>query len=95
MAGIIPGFLITWVGMPKHADPATLDPAIMNNLAVIYLPCTAIFHGLAISMLLFYRINRGAHDDNLRKIREAAATAAAAREGAAAGETPVTQASSL
>jgi Na+/melibiose symporter-like transporter len=80
LAGIIPGLLLTYVGMPENAKPHTLDPAIMNNLALIYLPCTAAFSGLAIATLMFYRIDRGVHEGNLRRLREAAAAGETAVE---------------
>ena len=87
LAGIVPGFLLTYVGMPEKANPATLDPSIMTNLALIYLPATATFSALAIASLMFYRINRGAHEENLRKLGQAAA----AGESAAEAESPVAE----
>lgn len=76
VASIIPGFLLLWVGMPEKARPEALDPAIMTNLALLYLPATALFALMAIGAIMFYRLDRAGHEANLAKLEEVAALGA-------------------
>ena len=76
VASIIPGFLLLWVGMPEKAKPESLDPSIMTNLALLYLPATAVFALMAIGAIMFYRLDRAGHEANLAKLEEVAALAA-------------------
>lgn len=76
VASIIPGFLLLWVGMPDKAKPESLDPSIMTNLALLYLPATALFALMAISAIMFYRLDRAGHEANLAKLADAAALGA-------------------
>ena len=68
VAGIIPGFMLLWVGMPEKAKPETLDPSVMTNLALMYLPTAVIFGGLAIAALTHYRLDHATHEANLAKL---------------------------
>ena len=85
LASVVPGFLLKYVGLPIGKLPSEIDPAIMTELALIYLPMTASFSALAILALTLYRIDKNAHEENLRKISEAAA----AGETAAEAESPI------
>jgi len=67
--------LLTFVHFPAHADPATLDPQIPRNLALAYFPVTFAFYALALGCLSFYRIDRAAHEENLRRLTEEAVLA--------------------
>jgi Na+/melibiose symporter-like transporter len=69
VAGIIPGFMLLWVGMPEKAKPESLDPSVMNNLALLYLPTSVVFGSLAIGALTFYKLDRSAHEANLAKLQ--------------------------
>jgi glycoside/pentoside/hexuronide:cation symporter, GPH family len=72
---IIPGVLLTVVGFPEKAKPGSIDPEILTNLAYIYVP-VVYFAVLAMAgMLVFYKISKEAHEQNLAKLREVAATA--------------------
>ena len=70
-----PASLITFVGFPVHAVQGTVDPAIVRHLAILYLPCIAIFNGGSVAMLLLYRLDRTTQERNLERLREAAALA--------------------
>ena len=67
---VVPGLLLALVGFPSHADPTTLDPRIMRNLALISMPLHVVLGIAAASVLLFYRIDRGTHEANLAKLGE-------------------------
>jgi Na+/melibiose symporter-like transporter len=73
----IPGVLLTAVGFPEKATPGEVDPAILNRLAMVYIP--AILFGLVCSatVLLRYRLDQATHEKNLATLRESAATAEA------------------
>ncbi|HEY5107934.1 MAG TPA: MFS transporter [Caulobacteraceae bacterium] len=73
VATLLPGLLLAFVRFPLHASPETLDPAIMRHLAIIYLPLTVGLSLCSTTMLLFYRIDRRSHEDNLRRLADSAA----------------------
>lgn len=74
-AGVVPGFLLTLVHYPKGAAPGHVAPAILNQLAIIYLPLVTVLYLCSTSMLMLYRIDRQQHEDNLERIAESAALA--------------------
>lgn len=88
VAGILPGVMIQIVGLPRgrHVDPASVDPSIMHNLALMYLPGAAAFSAFAIAALTLYRIDKNAHEANLERLREVAAAAETAAEGRDSGD---------
>ncbi|MGI8839981.1 MAG: MFS transporter [Caulobacteraceae bacterium] len=67
--------LLTIVHFPAHADPAHLDPQIPRNLAIAYFPLTFTFYAIALGALSFYRIDRAAHEENVRTLAAEAALA--------------------
>jgi len=67
----IPGVLLDYVGFPKGAKPGHVSTAVLNHLALIYLPLIAGLCLAAISMLLFYQIDRGRHAQNLSRVAQA------------------------
>ncbi len=72
-AALIPGLLLALVAFPAHARPGHVDVEILRRLIVIYLP---IYTGLTLcstSALMFYRITRGEHEDNLRRLADSEA----------------------
>ena len=69
------GALISLVRFPTHAIQGSVDPAILRQLALVYLPTVATLSGLSIFVLVFYRIDRATHEDNLARLRDAAALA--------------------
>lgn len=90
IGAFIGGLLLTVVHFPAHAAQGSVDPAIMRQLVIIYLPLSVIISVIAIAALGLYRINRGVHERNLATLEEAAAAAGAAHmvEGLAVGDTP-------
>ena len=70
--------IIALVHMPAHAQQGTVGPEILRHLGLIYLPVSAVMNGLAISVLVFYRIDQAAHERNLAVLATRGDTAAAA-----------------
>ena len=80
VATFLPGLMVTYVGLPVHARPKTLDPAIMIHLATLYLPMAIGLMLCSTTCIFFYRIDRAQHEDNLRRLADAAAFAEKAEE---------------
>ena len=68
LGAMVASFLLALVHMPAKADPATLDPAIPKNLALVYFPTVFVLYAVALVCIGFYRIDRGRHEENLRKL---------------------------
>ncbi|MBS0410277.1 MAG: MFS transporter [Proteobacteria bacterium] len=82
--------IVTAVHFPAHAQQGTVDPHIIRNLGLAYLPVSAVMSALAIFVLRFYRIDQATHERNLANLQEAAATAEMGH-----GEDPATRASAI
>lgn len=82
LATILPGLVLAAVHFPEKARPGAVDPAILHQLAMIYLPLTVVMSLASIFTWKFYRIDADAHARALATIGEAAASAEAARETA-------------
>lgn len=67
------GVLLTFVAFPQQAVPGQVDPQILRNLALIYLPVAVTLATCALAMLSLLRVDRAQHDENLRKLGEAPA----------------------
>ena len=67
------GILIDLVHFPQHATPQTLDPHIIRNLVMVYLPTQFVLLSFTIFFLSRYQIDRSAHEDNLKRLQDAAA----------------------
>lgn len=64
------GFVISMAHFPAHADPATIDPAIMRHLFEVYLPVLAVLHLLAFYFFSTYKITRAQHVENVKRLAE-------------------------
>jgi Na+/melibiose symporter-like transporter len=78
LATILPGVLLAIVKFPVGAKPATLDPGVMRQLAVIYILLSLTLSLGAMLVWLTFRIDQAAHERNLEAI--------AARRAAAEGD---------
>ena len=64
--------MIAFIHFPSGAKPGTVPPEIVRNLGLTFVPATAILYGLAVILLLGYRISRASHAESLRKLAAAA-----------------------
>ena len=62
--------LLTYVAFPQGAKPGAVDPDMLRNLALIYLPTIGAFYAVAISCLFLYKIDKSVHEENLRILNE-------------------------
>ncbi len=76
VGSVIAGALVSLVAFPVRAKTGSVDPDILRHLALLYLPCIAALNGAAIVALSFHRMDRATHEQNLARLREAAALAA-------------------
>ena len=85
LTGALGGFfgtlILHFVRFPNHAVPGTVDPDILRSMVLIFIPISAIFNGVAIAALSFYRIDKASHERNQSLLREAEAGAAALEKG--------------
>ena len=72
----ISGAVLAAIAFPENAKRGQVDPEIIHNMGLIYLPVIGVLFGLGIVSLSFFNIDKAKHEDNLRKL-------AAARSGAA------------
>jgi GPH family glycoside/pentoside/hexuronide:cation symporter len=70
------GLLLEAAHFPAHAVPGHVDPAILRNFALIYLPTTALTYIAATALIGFYPITREGHAENLRRLAAEAGQAA-------------------
>jgi Na+/melibiose symporter-like transporter len=71
IGGMVGGLILVLVRFPVGAQTSHLDsvdPAIMRNLALLWLPSALLLNLAAVSMLFFYRLNRGSHEANLEAL---------------------------
>jgi Na+/melibiose symporter-like transporter len=62
------GLLLGAVGFPRDAKPGLVDPAVIRQLALIYVSILVTVYAIAIGFLSAYRIDRATHEDNLRRL---------------------------
>jgi len=60
------GIILSYVQFPEHAKPGHVDPGILRNLALVYIPVMAILFLLSGGFTALYRIDRRSHEENLR-----------------------------
>jgi Na+/melibiose symporter-like transporter len=65
--------LLGLVGFPAHAEPGHVDPSIVLRLVLIFVPLQTALYAVTVLLLTRYRISRDSHQDNLRKLADAAA----------------------
>jgi GPH family glycoside/pentoside/hexuronide:cation symporter len=83
----VSGLLLSVVGFPKGADPASVDPQIVLRLVLVYAPTLIVLYGAGMACLLGYRITRERHARNVRLLaeREAGSVVETLAVGALAG----------
>eukprot|EP00456_Euglypha_rotunda_P078697 TRINITY_DN75330_c0_g1_i1.p2 TRINITY_DN75330_c0_g1~~TRINITY_DN75330_c0_g1_i1.p2 ORF type:complete len:148 (-),score=41.40 TRINITY_DN75330_c0_g1_i1:123-566(-) len=69
------GLILSSIGFPEKADPATVDPSVVGKLVQIYAGNMTVFVSLAIVALSFYPITRAIHEQTLRLLSQRAQSA--------------------
>jgi GPH family glycoside/pentoside/hexuronide:cation symporter len=71
IGGVIGGLILTVVHFPAHALPGTVDPAILRRLVLISMPAVVVLGLIATGVMIFYKIDKAAHEQNLETLRGA------------------------
>lgn len=66
----ISGIVLTVVAFPDKAERGAVDPGVLQELALVYIPTYSIFFAGAIGFVLMFRIDRARHEENLRALGE-------------------------
>ncbi|HEY5338632.1 MAG TPA: MFS transporter [Rhizomicrobium sp.] len=69
------GLILSAAHFPAHAVPGHVDPQIIRNFALIYLPVTVVLYLVAMAIIGLYPITRETHEENLRKLASEVAQA--------------------
>jgi GPH family glycoside/pentoside/hexuronide:cation symporter len=70
---LLSGLLLGAVGFPDNAVPGHVDPLVIRNMALVYLPSVVILYGIGILIISRFPIDRKDHEENLRKLVSEAA----------------------
>ncbi len=74
IGGLIGAVILELVHFPVGAQTSAIDyvdPTIMRNMVLLWLPATMGLNVLAVTLLLFYRLDRSSHEANLQALRSA------------------------
>ncbi|NGY03255.1 MFS transporter [Solimonas terrae] len=63
------GVVLSAIHFPEKADPATVDPAIVNEMTLVAAVCMGVFATLAILILQFYPITRESHQRTIEALK--------------------------
>ncbi len=69
IGNILSGVLLTMVGFPEKADPATLDPAVVEQLVWAKVIVLGVFVTLALIAVAFYPISRQSHERTIEALK--------------------------
>ena len=69
------GLLLAFVHFPAHASQVTIDPHIVRNLVLIYMPVHIALIAISIAFFSRYRIDKSEHEETLRQLAASAAIA--------------------
>ncbi len=71
----VAGIILSLVAFPSEARPGAVDEETLRSMALYYVPAIVTLYAISITCLCFYKIDRAAHEENLRKLRAAATPA--------------------
>lgn len=60
--------ILSVIGFPRHAQPGAVDPEIITNLALVFVPVLSVLYLISAFFLTAFRISRAAHEENLQKL---------------------------
>ncbi|MCC6920518.1 MAG: MFS transporter [Alphaproteobacteria bacterium] len=66
---MVAGVVLSIISFPVGAKPADVDPEVIRNLALVYIPVLAGLYGLAVAILQGYGITRERHEENIRLLK--------------------------
>lgn len=60
--------LLVAIGFPRGAQPGDVEPAVVRDLGLAYIPILLLLYSGALSFLATYRITRATHEANLARL---------------------------
>jgi GPH family glycoside/pentoside/hexuronide:cation symporter len=81
----ISGAILTVIAFPVGVKKGQVDPEVVHNLGLAFVPTVGILYGLAIVCLCAFNIDKAKHEENLAKLKDRAAAQASALEEDAGG----------
>lgn len=67
--------LLSVIGFPQGAKPGEVDPVIVRNLGLVYIPVLILLYVGTLGFLSAYRISRATHEANLERLARGRAAA--------------------
>jgi Na+/melibiose symporter-like transporter len=62
------GQLIGFIHFSTHAVPGHVDPSVIRNMGLVYLPSVVVLYVVGIVIIWFFPIDRSQHEENLRRL---------------------------
>ena len=69
LGGLFGGVILAFVKFPARASLGHIDPSVIRNLALVYVPTVVSMYLLAMGTVAFYWITRGSHEDALAELK--------------------------
>lgn len=66
------GLILTFVHFPRKADPGSVDPALLTDLVLLYVPLVSALGMASVLLLSRYPIDRATHERTLQLLDRAA-----------------------
>jgi Na+/melibiose symporter-like transporter len=60
--------ILSVVGFPQDAQPGSVDPEIMTNLAVVFVPTLTVLYLISAFLVTAFQISKASHEENLQKL---------------------------
>jgi Na+/melibiose symporter-like transporter len=79
------GMIVSAIHFPTGVKPGSVDPQIVRNLGLVYVPTQLVLYSSATLLLIGYGISRSSHMETLRKLAAAADLAAEGEPASSAG----------
>jgi GPH family glycoside/pentoside/hexuronide:cation symporter len=73
----ISGAILSAISFPAGVKKGQVDPEVVHNLGLAFLPTVGILYGLAIVCLCAFNIDKAKHEENLAKLKDMALEAQA------------------
>jgi Na+/melibiose symporter-like transporter len=74
------GMLLLAIHFPRKAQPGQVPAEVIHHLALVYVPTIWTLYGLALTLLMGYRITRASHQETLQRLAAEAERVASAAE---------------
>ena len=60
--------LLSAIGFPENAKPGQVNPHVIFNLGLVYVPALFLLYLISVAVICAYGISRESHQENLRRL---------------------------